>query len=60
MLDNFTVLWNEVAPTIFYLNLVNGCEEIFSSRFNLGTFTWSEPVQIKNTGHNKLYLNLYI
>lgn len=58
MLDNFTVLWNEVAPTIFYLNLVNGCEEIFSSRFNLGTFTWSEPVQITNTGHNKLYLNV--
>ena len=57
VLDNFVVLWNESVPTIFYFNLVNGCEEIFASRFNLGTFTWSEPVQITNTGKNKLYLS---
>lgn len=56
VLDNFVVLWNESVPTVFYFNLVNGCEEIFSSRFNLGTFTWSEPVQMTNTGKSKLYL----
>ncbi|WP_455539426.1 hypothetical protein [Terrisporobacter sp.] len=56
VLDNFYVLWSESVPTIFYFNLVNGCEEIFSSRFNLGTFTWSEPIQITKTGKNKLYL----
>ena len=56
-LDDFTVLFNRAVPTIFYFNLVNGCEEIFSSRFNFGTFTWSDPVQITNTGNNKLYLN---
>lgn len=58
VLDNFTVLWNESSPTIFYFNLVNGCEEVFSCRFNLGTFTWSDPVQITNTGHNKMYLSV--
>lgn len=57
VLDSFTVLWNESVPTIFYFNLVNGCEEVFASRFNLGTFTWSDPVQITNTGKNKLYLS---
>lgn len=57
VLDSFTVLWNESVPTVFYFNLVNGCEEIFSSRFNLGTFTWSEPLQITNSGKNKLYLS---
>lgn len=58
VLDNFTVTWNESSPTIFYFNLVNGCEEIFTSRFNLGTFTWSEPLQITNSGKNKIYLNV--
>lgn len=58
VLDDFTVVWNGSVPTIFYLNLVNGCEEVFTSRFNLGTFTWSEPLQITNTGKSKLYLNV--
>lgn len=58
VLDNFTVTWNGSCPTIFYFNLVNGCEEIFTSRFNLGTFTWSEPLQITNSGKNKLYLSI--
>lgn len=57
VLDNFTVLWNESIPTIFYFNLVNGCEEVFASRFNMGTFTWSNPIQLTNSGRNKLYLN---
>lgn len=58
VLDNFTVLWNESVPTIFYLKLVNGCEEIFASRFNLGTFCWSDPIQITNSNKNKIYLNV--
>ena len=58
VLNNFIVLWNQSVPTIFYFNLVNGCEEIFASRFNLGTFVWSTPVQITNSGHNKIYLNV--
>ena len=57
VLNNFTVLWNGSIPTIFYFNLVNGCEEVFASRFNLGTFTWSDPIQITNSGYNKLYLS---
>lgn len=57
ILDNFTVLWNNAVPTIFYFNLVNGCEEVFTSRFNLGTYSWSEPLQITNSGKNKLYLS---
>ena len=48
---------DESVPTIFYFNLVDGCEEIFASRFNLGTFTWNEPVQITNTGKSKIYLS---
>ena len=57
VLNNFTVLWNGFIPTIFYFNLINGCEEVFASRFNLGTFNWSDPIQITNSGHNKLYLS---
>ena len=57
VLNNFTVLWNGSIPTIFYFNLVNGCEEVFASIFNLGTFTWSDPIQITNSGYNKLYLS---
>lgn len=58
ILDNFIVLWNDKIPTVFYFNLVNGCEEVFSSRFNLGTYAWSAPLQITNSGKNKLYLNV--
>lgn len=58
VLDNFTVLWNESVPTIFYLKLVNGCEEVFASRFNLGTFCWSDPIQITNSSKNKIYLSV--
>lgn len=57
VLNNFAVLWNESVPTIFYLKLVNGCEEVFASRFNLGTFCWSNPIQITNSGKNKIYLS---
>ena len=58
VLDSFTVLWNESVPTIFYLKLVNGCEEVFASRFNSGTFCWSDPIQITSSGKNKIYLDI--
>lgn len=58
ILDNFIVLWNDKIPTVFYFNLINGCEEIFTSRFNLGTYTWSSPLQVTNSGKNKLYLDV--
>ena len=57
VLNDYIILWNKSVPTIFYFNLVNGCEEIFASRFNLGTFTWSTPIQITNSGENKIYLS---
>ena len=58
VLNNFVVLWNGLAPTIFYLKLINGCEEVFASKFNLGTFCWSDPIQITNSNKNKIYLDV--
>lgn len=58
VLDNFTVLWIQNTPIVFYLNLVNGCEEVFFSRFNQSTFSWSTPCQITNSNKNKLYLSV--
>ncbi len=58
VLDDFTVLWNESRPTIFYLNLVDGCEEVFCCRFDLEKLSWSKPLQITHSNINKLYLNI--
>lgn len=58
ILDNFTVLWIKDSPIVFYFNLVNGCEEIFFSRFNTSTLSWSTPCQITNSKKNKLYLSV--
>ncbi len=58
ILDNFTVLWSQNTPIVFYLNLVNGCEEVFFSRFNASTLSWSNPCQITNSKKNKLYLSV--
>ena len=41
-----------------YFNLVNGCEEVFFSRFNSSTLSWSNPCQITNSNKNKLYLSV--
>ena len=57
-LDNFTVVWSQDSPIVFYFNLVNGCEEVFFSRFNSSTFTWSDPVQITKSKKNKVYLSV--
>lgn len=56
--DNFAVIWVSDSPVIFYFNLVNGYEELFFSRFNSSTVTWSSPVQITNSKKNKLYLSV--
>ncbi|MEF9992459.1 MAG: hypothetical protein RSD22_10255 [Romboutsia sp.] len=58
VMDNFTVIWSQNSPIIFYFNLVNGCEELFLSRFNSSTVTWSNPIQITNSNKNKLYLSV--
>lgn len=58
VLDNFTVLWIQNSPIVFYFNLVNGCEEVFFSRFNSSTLSWSNPCQITNSNKNKLYLSV--
>lgn len=58
VLDNFTVIWSQDSPIVFYFNLVDGIEEIFLSRFNISTLTWSNPVQITNSRENKIYLNI--
>ncbi|SCH31461.1 MULTISPECIES: hypothetical protein [unclassified Romboutsia] len=58
ILDNFIVIWSYDSPSVFYFNLVNGIEEVFLSRFNKSTLTWSSPVQITNSRKNKIYLNV--
>lgn len=58
VLDNFKVLWINNNPIVFYFKLVNGYEEIFSSRFNNSTLSWSNPIQITNSCRNKLYLSV--
>lgn len=57
-LDNFVVLWSQNCPIVFYLKLFDGYEEVFFSRFNNSTFTWSNPVQITNSKKSKLYLSV--
>ena len=58
VLSDYTVIWIQDSPVIFYFNLVDGFEEIFLSRFNCNTLTWSSPVQITNSRKNKIYLSV--
>ncbi|MGL6107667.1 hypothetical protein [Romboutsia sp.] len=58
VLDKFTVVLSQDSPIVFYFNLVDGYEEVFFSRFNISTFSWSNPVQITNSNKNKLYLSV--
>lgn len=58
VLDSFKVLWINNSPIVFYFKLINGYEEVFSSRFNNSTLSWSNPIQITNSGRNKLYLSV--
>ncbi len=58
VLNDFKVLWTNDTPIVFYFKLINGCEEVFSSRFNHSTLSWSTPIQLTNSGLNKLYLSV--
>ncbi|MGL4911346.1 MAG: hypothetical protein ACRC3Y_02835 [Romboutsia sp.] len=58
VLGDYTVIWIQDSPVIFYFNLINGYEEIFLSRFNSNTLTWSNPIQITYSKKNKIYLSV--
>lgn len=58
VMDNFIVIWSQQSPIIFYFNLVDGCEELFLSRFNCSTLSWSNPIQVTNSNKNKIYLSV--
>ncbi|HSQ88156.1 hypothetical protein [Romboutsia sp.] len=58
VLNDFVVLWVQQSPIVFYFNLVDGYEEVFLSRFNYNTLTWSNPTQITNSKKNKIYLSV--
>lgn len=58
ILSNFVVIFNDCNPSIFYLKIVNGNEEVFYSTFDLITSTWSSPSQITNTSKEKVYLSV--
>jgi len=58
VLNNFIVTWNGDTPTVFYLNSVNGAEELFACRFNHATKVWSNPIQITNSQMPKIYLSI--
>lgn len=58
VLDKFVVTLSQDCPIVFYFNLIDGYEEIFFSRFNISTFSWSSPIQITNSKKNKLYLSV--
>lgn len=58
LLDNFCVTWSQNCPIVFYFNTIDGFEELFFSKFNLSTLTWSNPVQITNSNKHKLYLSI--
>lgn len=58
VVDDFTVIWSQDCPIVFYFNLVDGYEELFFSRFNSSTVTWSNPIQVTNSRKNKLYLSI--
>jgi hypothetical protein len=56
--DNFVVIFNYDILTIFYFNLVDGFEQLFFSRFNPNTLTWSTPACLTNSKKSKLYLSV--
>lgn len=58
VLNNFTVLWSNNCPIVFYFNLVNGFEEVFLSKFDINTLTWCTPIQITNSSKKKIYLSV--
>ena len=56
ILTNFVITFEDFTPSIFYLKIINGFEELFVSTFDLNTSTWSSPLQITNSHKPKIYL----
>ncbi|MPM42605.1 hypothetical protein SDC9_89271 [bioreactor metagenome] len=58
ILNNYCISWVNNSPIVFYLNIVDGYEEVFLSRFNCNSLTWSTPLQITHSKKNKVYLSV--
>ncbi len=58
ILDKFTVAFKNNSLVVFYLNLVNGFEEVFFSKFDMDKLKWSTPNQITNSNKSKIYLSV--
>lgn len=58
LLTNFSVIWNDNIPTIFFLKKVNKFSEIFMSSYNLQDKSWSKCVPITKTKKEKVYLSI--
>lgn len=54
----YFVTYNHDGLNVFYLNIINGSEEIFISQFNPLQNSWSSPIQITETKNKKMYLNV--
>ncbi|WFD11399.1 hypothetical protein [Tepidibacter hydrothermalis] len=57
VINPFIVSDSEGTLNICYFNIVNGVEEIFTSRFNYSAKSWTKPLQLTNTNNKKIYLN---
>lgn len=58
ILTNFVVIFENSIPTIFYLKVINGHEELFVSTFDLDNKVWTTPIQITNSHKFKVYLSV--
>jgi len=58
ILTNFVVIFENSTPTIFYLKVINGYEELFVSTFDLDNKVWTTPIQITNSHKFKVYLSV--
>ncbi|MEJ8552909.1 hypothetical protein [Tepidibacter sp. Z1-5] len=58
IVNPFEVIFNENNLNIFYINMINGVEQIFLSKFNNLNKSWDKPIQITNTNNKKLYLSV--
>jgi hypothetical protein len=57
ILTNFVVIFENSTPTIFYLKIWNGYEEVFTSTFDLKNKNWTPPLQLTNSHKFKVYLS---
>lgn len=57
ILTNFIVIFENSIPTIFYLKVMNGCEELFTSTFDSNMKIWTTPIQLTSSHKFKVYLS---